>query len=84
MKLPSSIAAAVHSALAALCVFDLLLMDGEDLRRLPLSERKERLAALVETKSGLQLVRSLSEYGEVLFAQACEMDLVGTGNQVIT
>ena len=58
-------------------VFDLLLQDGEDLRPLLLSERKERLAALVQTVPGLQLVRSLPEHDEALFAQACEMDLEG-------
>jgi len=75
MKLPSSIAAAVRAAPAALCVFDLLLIDGEDLRRLPLRERQARLADLVETVPGLQLVRALPDRVEALFAQVCEMDL---------
>jgi len=44
---------------------------------LPLRERQARLADLVETVPGLQLVRGLQDHGEALFAQACEMDLEG-------
>jgi len=77
VQLAGRATAAVRAAPAALCVFDLLLQDGEDLRPLPLSERKERLEELVETVPGLQLVRALPEHGEALFAQACEMDLEG-------
>ena len=80
----SDCAAATRSAPAALCVFDVLLIDGEDLRRLPLSERKERLAALVETIPGLQLARSLPDHGEALFAQACDMDLEGIVGKDLT
>ena len=77
MNVPSSIAAAVRSAPAALCVFDVLLIYGDDLRTLPLRERQARLADLAQTGPGLQLVRSLAEHGEALLAQACEMDLEG-------
>jgi bifunctional non-homologous end joining protein LigD len=35
-----------HSARLRFCAFDLLELDGVDLRRLPLGERKARLARL--------------------------------------
>ena len=41
---------------AVLCVFDLLSIDGEDLRPLPLLERKRRLADLLPETLGLHLV----------------------------
>jgi len=56
----------VRAAPAALLVFDVLLVDGNDLRNLPLRERQARLADLVQTGPGLQLVRSLAEHGEAL------------------
>ncbi len=36
-----------HGARAALCAFDLIELDGQDLRRLPIEQRKAKLANLV-------------------------------------
>jgi bifunctional non-homologous end joining protein LigD len=36
-----------HDQAAVLCAFDLLELDGEDLRRLPIEQRKRTLAELV-------------------------------------
>jgi bifunctional non-homologous end joining protein LigD len=59
--------------------FDLLFLDGEDLRGRPLEERKERLATLVR-ESGKSLIR-LSEHvaghGPAFFAEARRLGLEG-------
>jgi bifunctional non-homologous end joining protein LigD len=57
--------------------FDLLHLDGADLSRLPLVERKQALAPLVEGSSGvIRFSEHLSE-GEALFKHACRMGLEG-------
>jgi ATP-dependent DNA ligase len=62
-----------------LCAFDLLALDGDDLRTLPLSMRKANLARLlVRRQDGIFL--SPFEQGEVgpdLFRKACEFGLEG-------
>ena len=58
--------------------FDLLWLDGEDLRSLPLSERQRRLAALLPADTGpLYKMFSLEEHGRALFQATCRMDLEG-------
>lgn len=58
--------------------FDLLWLNGKDLRERPLIERKKTLRGLIEPP-GLSLlyVDYLEEYGERLFRIACNMDLEG-------
>ncbi len=61
-------------------VFDLLFAEGEDLRPLPLSERKTRLEALLKkAKSGTQLrfVEHFSSGGDAVLQSACRMNLEG-------
>jgi bifunctional non-homologous end joining protein LigD len=59
-------------------VFDLLYLDGEDLRRQPLVERKRRLAALVEGAGDpLRLSEHFDEDGEVMLRHACRLSLEG-------
>ena len=62
-----------------LCAFELLAMDGDDLRRLPLSMRKANLARLLARwLEGIFL--SPFEQGEIgpdLFRKACEFGLEG-------
>jgi bifunctional non-homologous end joining protein LigD len=58
--------------------FDLLWLDGQDLRQLPLIERKRRLKAIVpEVPSFLFYVDHVEEKGKDLFALACANDLEG-------
>lgn len=58
--------------------FDLLWIDGKDLRELPLMERKKRLRAVVPPVSPHVLhVDYIPEKGKELFALACERDLEG-------
>jgi len=59
-------------------VFDLLWLDGEDLRHLPLFERKLRLR-FVAPRGGERLLYCdhVEQDGEALFRLACERDLEG-------
>jgi len=58
--------------------FDLLFVDGEDLRGLPLIGRKARLRKLVQRKrSRLLYLDHIEERGCELFESACRMDLEG-------
>jgi bifunctional non-homologous end joining protein LigD len=60
------------------CLFDLLYLDGKDLRRLPLIERKQRLAELVEGREGAIVYSAhLEAEGVVMFEQARRMRLEG-------
>jgi bifunctional non-homologous end joining protein LigD len=59
--------------------FDLLFDRGEDLRSLPLSERKERLKTLLGKgdNSVLRYVDHLSGAGDAVLQSACRMNLEG-------
>lgn len=59
--------------------FDLLFIDSEDLRALPLRERKERLKALLDTAGirALQYVDHFETPGEAMLQSACLMHLEG-------
>lgn len=59
-------------------VFDLLFAKGEDLRGLPLADRKARLKALVEgVDNRLRYVEHFETGGEAVLQSACRMDLEG-------
>ena len=61
-------------------VFDLLHLDGEDLTRLPLHERKLRLGGVMESVSPdlpIRAVDSIVGNGPAVFAQARKMGLEG-------
>jgi len=61
-----------------LLAFDLLAVDGEDLRGLPLLERKRRLRAIMpRIESRLLHVDHIAARGMGLFRAACERDLEG-------
>ena len=59
--------------------FDLLWLDGEDLRRRPLVERKKRLARLVQAAKCPRLLyaQHIEQRGKSLFAEICARDLEG-------
>ena len=59
--------------------FDLLWLDGEDLRRRPLVERKKRLARLVRAAKCPRLLyaQHIEQRGKSLFAEICARDLEG-------
>jgi len=52
-------------------VFDCLLLDGRDLRRLPLTERRRELEAALRPKGPIRLTPSFDEGFEALFETAC-------------
>jgi len=62
-------------------VFDLLYAGGEDLRRLPLGERKERLRALLNrsahAEKHIQFVEHLAQPGDAVLQSACRLNLEG-------
>jgi bifunctional non-homologous end joining protein LigD len=63
---------------AMLYAFDLLELDGEDLRELPLRDRKRRLARLLgRRRLGIVLSDHTDEDGAAIFQQACKMSLEG-------
>src|SRR5208283_1569690 len=59
--------------------FDLLWLNGEDLRRLPLIERKERLEKLVKKSECRELLYAhhIEKDGVALFEAICAKDLEG-------
>jgi bifunctional non-homologous end joining protein LigD len=63
-----------------LFVFDLLFLEGEDLRRLPLTERKARLQAVFEGDGldpRLRYVAHFEAAGAAVLDSACRMSLEG-------
>jgi ATP-dependent DNA ligase len=68
-----------HDARAAfLYAFDLLELDGVDLRREPIETRKATLASLLRgSGAGLKLNEHFIHSGEVVFRHACRMGLEG-------
>jgi bifunctional non-homologous end joining protein LigD len=63
---------------AILQAFDLLELDGEDLRPLPLGKRKDRLARLLaRVPVGIALNQHTDEDDAVVFRHACKMGLEG-------
>jgi bifunctional non-homologous end joining protein LigD len=62
----------------AYAVFDLLWLNGRDLRQLPLTKRKRRLDRLIPVTTGtLVKVPCFEEHGRELFEAACRLDLEG-------
>jgi bifunctional non-homologous end joining protein LigD len=67
-----ALANAVH------CAFDLLELNGEDLRRQPIEERKWRLANLLDASHlSLVLNQHYEEDGAIVFREACKLGCEG-------
>jgi hypothetical protein len=68
-----------HDASVFLFAFDLIELDGDDLRREPLAVRKATLASLLaRAAAGLGLNEHLEEQdGPLVFAHACKLGLEG-------
>ena len=63
---------------AVLYAFDLIEHDGEDLRALPLIERKRRLGRLLgKAGDAIRFVEHLTHDGPIVFEHACRMGLEG-------
>jgi bifunctional non-homologous end joining protein LigD len=61
--------------------FDLLYLNGQDLRKLPLIERKTHLKKLIE-KTAIQFSESFAVEGKEMFAHACKVGLEGVVSKV--
>ena len=60
------------------CAFDLLMLNGDDLRRRPLVERKAALAKLLfRSRGGIQYVEHAEGHGDKMFAAVCDLGLEG-------
>jgi bifunctional non-homologous end joining protein LigD len=57
--------------------FDLLYLDGYDWRKLPLEERKKKLASILTTGDSLRYSDHYENQGKALFEMAREKDLEG-------
>jgi len=65
-----------HAAVA--CAFDLLMLNGDDLRRKPLAERKAALRNILRrTKGGIQYVEHVKGDGAKMFEAICKRGLEG-------
>ena len=64
---------------AVLYAFDLIEHDGDDLRDLPLIERKRRLARLIgkAKRRAIRFVEHLTDDGPTVFEHVCRMGLEG-------
>lgn len=63
-----------HDDVAVLLAFDLLEIDGEDIRELPLIKRKALLAKLLQKPvDGLQYVEHLTGDGAMIFEHVCRL-----------
>jgi bifunctional non-homologous end joining protein LigD len=64
---------------AVLFAFDLLELDGEDLRPMPIERRKRKLEGLLDgAPTGLQLCEHLQGDGAEIFRHACALGYEGT------
>ena len=62
---------------AVLYAFDLIELDGDDLRALPIETRKATLASLLRKSVALRLSEHLSADGPQVFAHACKLGAEG-------
>jgi bifunctional non-homologous end joining protein LigD len=77
MRQKRSVSLAAMQEPALLCAFDLLSLEGRDLRRLSLVKRKAALHALLPDDSRLLYVNDLATHGEALYATAVQLGQEG-------
>ena len=66
------------NAAAVLCVFDLIELDGEDLRRTPIETRKRTLKSLLRGKhAGIVFNAHFIADGAIVYRQACALGCEG-------
>ena len=67
-----------HGGAAVLCAFDLIELEGDDLRRAPIEHRKQKLSRLVRTPHpGIVLNEHYDGDGEIVFKHACKLGCEG-------
>jgi bifunctional non-homologous end joining protein LigD len=62
---------------AVLYAFDLMELDGDDLRSLPIETRKATLASLLRNPGAIRLSEHISADGPEVFAHACRLGAEG-------
>ena len=67
----------VNDPKASACAFDMLMLNGDDLRRKPYVERKAALRKLLRHGRGIQYVEHAEGHGHKLYAAACKLGLEG-------
>jgi len=77
LRRPRMIAEAAARRPAVLVEFDLLEVNGDDLRTLPLYERRRALQAHVDQVPGIQIIEHVETHGEVLFRAIVDEDHEG-------
>jgi ATP-dependent DNA ligase len=70
-----------HNDEVQLCAFDVLALDGDDLRKLPLSMPKANLARLLARRPDGIYPFEQGEIGPDLFRAACQLGLEGVVSQ---
>lgn len=70
-----------HSTRIVMVAFDLLYLNGQDLRKLPLLERKALLQKLI-AKTAIQFSESFELDGREMFRHACKTGLEGVVSKV--
>jgi bifunctional non-homologous end joining protein LigD len=70
-----------HDHAAVLCAFDLIELNGDDLRPLPIEHRKDRLGKLLNSAQRLQTSVTLNEHyegqGAVIYNHVCKFGCEG-------
>jgi bifunctional non-homologous end joining protein LigD len=67
-----------HDGHVFMWAFDLIELNGQDLRREPIEVRKATLASLLRLcRAGLQFNQHLEHPGDIVFRHACKMGLEG-------
>jgi bifunctional non-homologous end joining protein LigD len=67
-----------HGGAAVLCAFDLIELEGEDLRRASIEHRKRKLSRLVRTpRPGIVVNEHYDGHGEIVFEHACKLGCEG-------
>jgi bifunctional non-homologous end joining protein LigD len=67
-----------HGAAAVLCAFDLIELEGADLRRAPIEHRKHKPPRLVRTpRPGIVVNEHYDGEGDIVFKYACKLGCEG-------
>jgi bifunctional non-homologous end joining protein LigD len=67
-----------RGAAAVLYAFDLIELEGQDLRRKPIEHRKQKLSQLVRTpRPGIVVNEHYDGHGEIVFEHACKLGCEG-------
>ena len=67
-----------HDQAVTLCAFDLLEIDGSDLRREPIEKRKDRLADLLRrSHPGIAFNEHYADDGAIIYKHACALGCEG-------